>query len=196
MVALPFGRLSNRALAASGGKCRCGPLAALGLPLLLAPPGSATAIPRLEALQEWTRSLAGVLTVGTGLEQAIIVTARSAPAAIRPQVAGLAGRLAARTPTDVALHRFADDLADPTGDLIVTSLLLGAARRGQGERGHGHARTSALAAATGGRAAASAGPATARRAPEAVARDRRLGLVTDEGAARDYGAAVGQAVPA
>ena len=109
-----------------------GPLAALGLPLLLAPPGSATAIPRLEALQEWTRSLAGVLTVGTGLEQAIIVTARSAPAAIRPQVTALAGRLAARTPTDVALHRFADDLADPTGDLIVTSLLLGAARRGQG----------------------------------------------------------------
>ena len=109
-----------------------GPLAALGLPLLLAPPTSATAIPRLEALQEWTRSLAGVLTVGTGLEQAIIVTARSAPAAIRPQVTALAGRLAARTPTDVALHRFADDLADPTGDLIVTSLLLGAARRGQG----------------------------------------------------------------
>ena len=26
MVALPFGRLSNRALAASGGKCGCGPL--------------------------------------------------------------------------------------------------------------------------------------------------------------------------
>ena len=26
MVALPFGRLSNRALAANGGKCRCGPL--------------------------------------------------------------------------------------------------------------------------------------------------------------------------
>ena len=26
MVTLPFGRLSNRALAASGGKCRCGPL--------------------------------------------------------------------------------------------------------------------------------------------------------------------------
>ncbi len=26
MVVLPFGRLSNRALAASGGKCRCGPL--------------------------------------------------------------------------------------------------------------------------------------------------------------------------
>jgi Flp pilus assembly protein TadB len=109
-----------------------GPLAALGLPALLTPPASATTIPRLEAMQEWTRSLAGVLTVGTGLEQAIIATARSAPAAIRPQVASLAGRLAARTPTDVALRRFADDLADPTGDLIVTSLLLGAARRGQG----------------------------------------------------------------
>ncbi|WP_419899314.1 hydantoinase B/oxoprolinase family protein [Roseomonas sp. USHLN139] len=37
----------------------------------------------------------------------------------------------------------------------------------------------------------------AKRAPEALARDRRLGLVSDEGAARDYGAAVGQqAVPA
>ncbi len=109
-----------------------GPAAALGLPLLLAPPANSAAIPRLEALQEWTRGLAGVLTVGIGLEQAIIATARSAPAAIRPQVGGLAGRLAARTPTDVALRRFADDLADPTGDLIVTSLLLGAARRGQG----------------------------------------------------------------
>jgi tight adherence protein B len=66
------------------------------------------------------------------MEQAIITTARSAPAAIRPHVSGLAGRLSARTPTDAALRRFADDLADPAGDLVVTSLLLGAARRGQG----------------------------------------------------------------
>ncbi|WP_159995263.1 hydantoinase B/oxoprolinase family protein [Roseomonas sp. 18066] len=36
-----------------------------------------------------------------------------------------------------------------------------------------------------------------KRAPEALARDRRLGLVSDEGAARDYGVVVGQqAVPA
>jgi Flp pilus assembly protein TadB len=112
-----------------------GPLAALGLPALLAPPPHAAQIPRLEALQEWTRGLAGVLTVGIGLEQAIIATARSAPAAIRPQVSALAGRLAARTPTDVALRAFADELADPTGDLIVTALLLGASRRGQGMAG-------------------------------------------------------------
>lgn len=109
-----------------------GPAAALGLPALLAPPANAAAIPRLEALQEWTRGLAGVLTVGIGLEQAITATARSAPEPIRSQVAALAGRLVARTPTDVALRRFADDLADPTGDLIVTALLLGAARRGTG----------------------------------------------------------------
>jgi Flp pilus assembly protein TadB len=109
-----------------------GPAAALWLPVLLAPPASAATIGRLEALQEWTRGLASVLTVGTGLEQAITATARSAPAAVRPQVAALAGRLAARTPTDVALRRFADDLADPAADLIVASLLLGAARRGQG----------------------------------------------------------------
>lgn len=109
-----------------------GPAAALGLPALLAPPANAAVIPRLEALQEWTRGLAGVLTVGIGLEQAITATARSAPEPIRSQVAALAGRLVARTPTDVALRRFADDLADPTGDLIVTALLLGAARRGTG----------------------------------------------------------------
>ncbi|MGB7964159.1 MAG: hypothetical protein WCF12_14545, partial [Propionicimonas sp.] len=90
-----------------------GPAAGLGLPALLAPPANAAVIPRLEALQEWTRGLAGVLTVGIGLEQAITATARSAPDPIRPQVAGLAGRLAARTPTDTALRRFADDLADP-----------------------------------------------------------------------------------
>lgn len=109
-----------------------GPAAALGLPALLGAPANATVIPRLEALHEWTRGLAGVLTVGIGLEQAITATARSTPEPIRPQVAALSGRLVARTPTDVALRRFAADLADPTADLIVTALLLGAARRGAG----------------------------------------------------------------
>lgn len=107
------------------------PAAVLGLPLLLAAP-SRSPISRLEALEEWTRGLAGVLTVGVGLEQAIIATARSAPAAIAPEVNRLAARLTARTSTETALRRFGDDLNDATGDLVVMSLLLAASRRGTG----------------------------------------------------------------
>ena len=108
------------------------PVAFAGLPvLLLAPPGD-TPIARLEAMEEWTRSLAGVLTVGVGIEQALIATARSTPEAIRPEVSTLVARLRARWGTVDALRAFADDLDDATGDLIAASLLLGATRRGNG----------------------------------------------------------------
>lgn len=108
------------------------PLAVLGLPRLLGPPASAASIDRLEALEEWTRNLAGVLAVGIGLEQAITASLRSAPEAIRPQVATLVARLAARWPTEQALRGFADELDDATGDLVAASLILSAKRRGAG----------------------------------------------------------------
>jgi tight adherence protein B len=108
------------------------PAAFAGLPVLLLAPHHATSITRLEAMEEWTRSLAGVLTVGVGLEQAIIATLRSTPEAIRPEVATLVARLRARWTTAAALRAFADDLNDATGDLIAASLLLGASRRGNG----------------------------------------------------------------
>ena len=76
--------------------------------------------------------LAGVLTVGIGLEQAIAATRRSAPAAIAPEVDRLAARLNARWGTEAALRAFADDLDDATGDLIAASLVLAARRRGGG----------------------------------------------------------------
>jgi hypothetical protein len=108
------------------------PVAVLGLPRLLAAPAGAARIDRLEALEEWTRNLAGVLAVGVGLEQAITASLRSAPEAIRPQVATLVGRLSARWQTDAALRAFADDLDDATGDLVAASLILSAKRRGAG----------------------------------------------------------------
>lgn len=108
------------------------PVAFAGLPALLFAPQSVTSIARLEAMEEWTRNLAGVLTVGVGLEQAIIATLRSTPDAIHPQVAALVSRLRARWSTSAALRAFADDLDDATGDLIAASLLLGAKRRGVG----------------------------------------------------------------
>ena len=83
-------------------------------------------------MEEWTRSLAGVLTAGAGLEQALIVTLRSAPAPIEPEVSTLVSRLHARWPTEEALRAFADDLDDATGDLIAAKLVLATRRRGPG----------------------------------------------------------------
>ena len=108
-----------------------GPLAAVGVPYLLAPAQGA-GIERLDAMAEWTRSLAGVLTVGMGLEQALIATQRSTPEPIRPDVDRLVVRLRARWTTEAAVRGFADDLDDATGDLIAAALILGSRRRGAG----------------------------------------------------------------
>lgn len=108
------------------------PALVVGLPWLLGSGDTGQRIERLEAMEEWTRSLAGVLTVGVGLEQAIVATLRSAPKAIEPEVRLLAARLRARWPTGDALRAFADDLDDSTGDLLAANLLLGAQRRGAG----------------------------------------------------------------
>lgn len=108
-----------------------GPLAAVGVPYLL-PPTRGAGIDRLDAMAEWTRSLAGVLTVGMGLEQALIATQRSTPAAIAAEVGRLVVRLRARWTTEAALRAFADDLDDATGDLIAAALILGSRRRGTG----------------------------------------------------------------
>jgi tight adherence protein B len=107
------------------------PAAAAGLPVLLAAPPCAT-VDRLEAMEEWTRSLAGVLTVGVGLEEALVATLRSAPGPIRPEVGQLVARLRARWSTEAALRGFADQLDDATGDLIAAQLILAARRRGPG----------------------------------------------------------------
>jgi Flp pilus assembly protein TadB len=108
------------------------PAAAAGVPVLLSVPPSASKIDRLEAMEEWTRSLSGILTAGVGLEQALISTLRSTPEAIRPEVTRLASRLRARWATEDALRAFADELDDATGDLIAGNLILAARRRGAG----------------------------------------------------------------
>jgi len=108
------------------------PVAVLGLPKLLGTPASAADVDRLEALEEWTRNLAGVLAVGVSLEQAIQASLRSTPDPIRPQVETLVARLATRWQTDAALRAFAGDLDDATGDLVAASLILSAKRRGAG----------------------------------------------------------------
>ncbi|SDT02033.1 Flp pilus assembly protein TadB [Friedmanniella luteola] len=108
------------------------PAAVAGLPVLLSAPPAGARIARLEAMEEWTRSLAGVLTVGIGLEEALLATLRSTPEPIRAEVARLVARLRARWSTEEALRLFADELDDTTGDLIAANLILGARRRGFG----------------------------------------------------------------
>ncbi|QKE85132.1 type II secretion system F family protein [Arthrobacter sp. NEB 688] len=108
------------------------PAASAGLPYLLSAPTAGTSIARLEAMEEWTRSLAGVLTAGAGLEQALVATLRSAPEPIRPEITRLASRLRARWSTEDAIRALADDLDDATGDVIAANLLLATRRRGAG----------------------------------------------------------------
>ena len=108
------------------------PLAVVGLPSLLHSPTETHQIGRLEAKAEWTRNLAGVLTVGVGLEQALVATLRSTPEPIKPEVSRLVARLRARWSTEDALLKFADELDDATGDLVAAYLILGARRRGAG----------------------------------------------------------------
>ncbi|MBK8458807.1 MAG: type II secretion system F family protein [Micropruina sp.] len=108
------------------------PAAVWGLPLLLVRSEAGLRIGRLDGIAEWTRNLAGVLTVGQGLEQALQASVRSTPEAILPEVTRLVTRLRARWSTDAALRAFADDLNDVTGDLVVAALILGARRRGDG----------------------------------------------------------------
>jgi Flp pilus assembly protein TadB len=108
------------------------PIAAVGLPKLLSSGSAAIRIERLEAMEEWTRSLSGVLTVGVGLGQALVATLRLTPTAIAPEVTRLVARLRARWATEDAVRAFADELDDSTGDLIAANLILGARRRGAG----------------------------------------------------------------
>ena len=108
------------------------PAAVLGLPFLVGASPETARINRLEAMAEWTRNLAGVLTVGVGLEQALVATLRSTPEPIKAEVSRLVARLRARWSTEDALRVFADELDDATGDLVAAYLILGARRRGSG----------------------------------------------------------------
>jgi Flp pilus assembly protein TadB len=105
----------------------------VGLPILLGTSkAAADRIDRAEAIEEWTRRLADVLSTGVGLEQAVVASARSCPTQLRSEISALVARFSARWPTEEALRAFADDVDDAAADLVVASLLLAARRRGPG----------------------------------------------------------------
>jgi Flp pilus assembly protein TadB len=114
------------------------PVASVGLGLLVvAWPqlfGAARAeraqIVRLEALVSWTESLRDTIAAHASLEQAIPATSDNAPAAIRPALIRLTGRIRARAPLESALLALAAELDDVSTDRVVAALILNTRRRG------------------------------------------------------------------
>ncbi|GEK22901.1 type II secretion system F family protein [Cellulomonas xylanilytica] len=92
------------------------------------------AMARIEGLASWTESLRDTIAGAVGLEQAIPATVYASSPAIQPQLRLLVDRLRVRVPLPTALQRLADDLDDPSADLIVASLILNARLRGPGLR--------------------------------------------------------------
>jgi tight adherence protein B len=107
-----------------------GLLAAAGawfLPALVGPDRAhARRVARIEAVASWTEMLRDTLAAAAGLEQAILATAPLAPTAIRDDVGRLAARLRSGHRLAPALRRLAEELADPTADLVIASLVLAA----------------------------------------------------------------------
>ncbi len=89
---------------------------------------------RLEALASWTESLRDTIAGAVGLEQAIPATYNGAGPALKPHLGLLIDRLRTREPLAEALLKFAEDLADPSADLVVAALVLNARLRGPGLR--------------------------------------------------------------
>lgn len=80
---------------------------------------------RTEAIAAWTEMLRDTMSGAHGLEETMITTAAVAPPAIKAEVTALALRLD-QEPLTQALGEFAEDLAHPTGDLVVAALTLAA----------------------------------------------------------------------
>jgi tight adherence protein B len=101
-------------------------LAGWWLPRLLGgTKGRAEVLARIEAVAGWAEMLRDTMAGAAGLEQAIVATAAVAPLPIRAEVATLAVRLEGERLAP-ALRGFADEVADPTMDLVVAALVLAA----------------------------------------------------------------------
>jgi Flp pilus assembly protein TadB len=96
--------------------------------------GERAAIARLEGLANWTESLRDTIAGAVGLEQAIPASLRAAAPSLREPLASMVDRLHTRVPLSEALRRFADDLADPSADLIIAALIINSRLRGPGLR--------------------------------------------------------------
>ena len=90
------------------------------------------AVARIEAIAAWAEQLRDVMAAAAGIQEAIVATGPLAPAPISAEVQRLVERISTRRERlRPALEHFADDLAHPLGDMVVTSLLLASERQGR-----------------------------------------------------------------
>lgn len=80
---------------------------------------------KVEGIASWAEMLRDTMAAAGGLEQSILASATVAPPAIRQEVQALALRLERQRLTP-ALRAFAEELDDPTADLVVAALVLAA----------------------------------------------------------------------
>ena len=123
---------------------------------------------RIEGLAAWIESLRDTIAGAVGLEQAIPATVYAAAPAIQPQLRMLVDRLRVRVPLPVALQRFADDLDDPSADLVVAALILNARLRGPGLKQVLTSLSEAARAELDMRQRVSAGRSSTRRSAQIV----------------------------
>ena len=106
-------------------------LAGWGAPSLLTGTKAAQAgVARIEAIAGWAEMLRDTMAGAAGLEQAIAATPTVAPLPIRVEVVTLVARLE-HGRLAPALRAFADDVNDPTCDLVVAALVLAAEHQAQ-----------------------------------------------------------------
>ncbi|MBA4706935.1 type II secretion system F family protein, partial [Aquitalea aquatica] len=103
-----------------------------------------------------------------GLEQAIPATVYAASPAIQPHLRLLVDRLRVRMPLATALQRLADELDDPSADLMVAALILNARLRGPGLRQVLTSLSEAARAEVEMRQRVSAGRSATRRSAQIV----------------------------
>jgi len=100
-------------------------MAVYGLPRMLGPDRDQTRqVTRTQGIAVWAEQLRDTLAAAAGLEQAILATAQTAPAAIRGEIALLAARIERRERLGPALRGLAEDLDDPLADLVIGALIL------------------------------------------------------------------------
>ncbi|MFI6320548.1 type II secretion system F family protein [Nonomuraea sp. NPDC050556] len=92
------------------------------------------AMHRLEGLAAWTESLRDTIAGAAGLEQAIPSSIRAAAPELRPHLRAMVDRLHTRMALQDALRLFADELDDPSADLVIAALILNSKLRGPGLR--------------------------------------------------------------
>ncbi len=85
----------------------------------------AATVDRSVAVAAWAEMLRDTLAASSGLEEAIAATAPLAAPSIRPALSALVAQLGRVRLAD-ALASFAETLADPTADLVVSALILAA----------------------------------------------------------------------